>query len=89
MTLVSAQREAFDEAELKETAGKIKSKFHGLMVAGITKLKPLPVTCGEGACHTGRRSCFYRAVPLKQSGAIALEFRDADKAFDPGVTYKK
>src|ERR1700719_3141260 len=23
---------------------------------------------GAGACHTGRRSCFYRAVPLRQSG---------------------
>ena len=21
---------------------------------------------GAGACHTGRRSCFYRAVPLGQ-----------------------
>lgn len=33
---------------------------------------------GPGACHTGRRSCFYRTVPLGQSGAVALEFRDAD-----------
>jgi phosphoribosyl-AMP cyclohydrolase len=32
---------------------------------------------GPGACHTGRRSCFYRVVPLKQTGSIALEFRDA------------
>ena len=43
---------------------------------------------GAGACHTGRRSCFYRAVPLGQSGAVRLEFRDADKAFDPGKVYK-
>src|SRR3989440_5002940 len=37
------------------------------------------------ACHTGRRSCFYRAVPLgpKISGPITLEFRDAEKLFDP------
>ena len=42
---------------------------------------------GGGACHTGRRSCFYRAVPLGQSGA-RLEFRDADKAFDPAKVYK-
>ena len=27
---------------------------------------------GPGACHTGRRSCFYRAVPLRQTGAVAL-----------------
>src|SRR5437763_8628803 len=31
---------------------------------------------GAGACHTGRRSCFYRMVPLRQTGSIALEFRD-------------
>ena len=44
---------------------------------------------GEGACHTGRRSCFYRAVPLGQTGAIKLEFRDADKTFDPKAVYGK
>jgi phosphoribosyl-AMP cyclohydrolase len=43
---------------------------------------------GPGACHTGRRSCFYRAVPLGQSGAATLEFR-ADRAFDPADIYKK
>jgi phosphoribosyl-AMP cyclohydrolase len=40
------------------------------------------------ACHTGRASCFYRAVPLGQKGAVTLEFRDAGKAFDPGKVYK-
>ena len=44
---------------------------------------------GGGACHTGRRSCFYRAVPLGQSGAVALQFRDAERAFDPDAVYKK
>jgi phosphoribosyl-AMP cyclohydrolase len=42
---------------------------------------------GEGACHTGRRSCFYRAVPLGKDGAITLEFRNADKTFDPQSVY--
>jgi phosphoribosyl-AMP cyclohydrolase len=42
---------------------------------------------GPGACHTGRRSCFYRAVPLGKAGAMTLEFRDADKAFDPKSVY--
>jgi phosphoribosyl-AMP cyclohydrolase len=41
------------------------------------------------ACHTGRRSCFYRAVPLGKTGAAKLEFRDADKAFDPKAAYRK
>ena len=44
---------------------------------------------GAGACHTGRRSCFYRAVPLRQSGAVRLEFRDAEKTFNPAATYGK
>ena len=41
-----------------------------------------------GACHTGRRSCFYRAVPLGQnSGAVTLEFRD-ERVFDPKTAYR-
>ncbi len=44
---------------------------------------------GPGACHTGRRSCFYRAAPLGQKGAVKLEFRDGDKTFDPGAVYGK
>ena len=43
---------------------------------------------GEGACHTGRRSCFYRAVPLGKAGGIKLEFRDAEKRFDPSKVCK-
>jgi phosphoribosyl-AMP cyclohydrolase len=43
---------------------------------------------GEGACHTGRRSCFYRAVPLGKAGGVKLEFRDGDKTFDPAKVYK-
>jgi phosphoribosyl-AMP cyclohydrolase len=44
---------------------------------------------GAGACHTGRRSCFYRAVPLGESGAVRLEFRDGEKTFDPDAVYGK
>jgi phosphoribosyl-AMP cyclohydrolase len=43
---------------------------------------------GAGACHTGRRSCFYRAVPLGKSGAVRLEFRDGERAFDPKAVYE-
>ena len=42
---------------------------------------------GAGACHTGRRSCFYRAVPLGKSGAVTLEFRDGERTFDPDAVY--
>jgi phosphoribosyl-AMP cyclohydrolase len=39
------------------------------------------------ACHTGRRSCFYRAVPLGKPGAVTLEFRDG-QIFDPKSVYQ-
>jgi phosphoribosyl-AMP cyclohydrolase len=39
-----------------------------------------------GACHTGRRSCFYRAVPLGKPGAVTLEFR-GERVFDPKAAY--
>ncbi len=41
-----------------------------------------------GACHTGRRSCFYRAVPLGKAGAVRLEFRE-QRVFDPKMVYGK
>jgi phosphoribosyl-AMP cyclohydrolase len=43
---------------------------------------------GPGACHTGRRSCFYRAVPIGP-GSVTLEFRAAEKAFDPAQVYRE
>jgi phosphoribosyl-AMP cyclohydrolase len=44
---------------------------------------------GAGACHTGRVGCFYRAIPLKQTDfrRLILEFRDADRVFDPAEAY--
>jgi phosphoribosyl-AMP cyclohydrolase len=41
---------------------------------------------GPGACHTGRRSCFYRAVPFGKDGAT-LQFREDERAFDPDKVY--
>jgi len=38
------------------------------------------------ACHTGRRSCFYRAVSGGEGGA-RLSFVDAERLFDPKETY--
>jgi phosphoribosyl-AMP cyclohydrolase len=40
------------------------------------------------ACHTGRRSCFYRKVEADGGGA-RLAFVDADRLFDPNAIYKK
>ncbi|HWL05667.1 MAG TPA: phosphoribosyl-AMP cyclohydrolase [Xanthobacteraceae bacterium] len=43
---------------------------------------------GPGACHTGRRSCFYRSVSAGRGGGpITLAFVDADRGFDPARVY--
>ena len=39
------------------------------------------------ACHTGRRSCFYRKVEAGEGGA-RLSFVDADRLFDPAKVYR-
>jgi phosphoribosyl-AMP cyclohydrolase len=41
------------------------------------------------ACHTGRRSCFYRAVTQGGEGGAQLSFVDADRLFDPQAVYRK
>jgi phosphoribosyl-AMP cyclohydrolase len=40
------------------------------------------------ACHTGRRSCFYRAVSGGEGGA-QLTFVDAERLFDLKEIYRK
>jgi phosphoribosyl-AMP cyclohydrolase len=40
------------------------------------------------ACHTGRRSCFYRKIDAADGGA-RLSFVDADRLFDPAEVYRK
>jgi phosphoribosyl-AMP cyclohydrolase len=40
------------------------------------------------ACHTGRRSCFYRKIEAGEGGA-RLSFVDADRLFDPKAVYRK
>lgn len=46
---------------------------------------------GAGVCcHTGRRSCFYRAVPVgaPPSGGVSLRLVDDERQFDPGTVYR-
>ena len=43
---------------------------------------------GGAACHTGRRSCFYRAV-RHEGGGARLALVDSDKLFDPAKVYRK
>jgi len=40
------------------------------------------------ACHTGRKSCFYRKVE-RNGGTAQLEFVDAERLFDPKAVYRK
>jgi phosphoribosyl-AMP cyclohydrolase len=41
-----------------------------------------------GACHTGRPSCFYRAVVRSApEGPLTLAFRDDERVFDPATVY--
>ena len=42
---------------------------------------------GDASCHVGYRSCFYRAVPTGKAVAVALEFRESEKMFDPVKVY--
>jgi phosphoribosyl-AMP cyclohydrolase len=44
---------------------------------------------GAGACHTGRQTCYYRTVPLKQDDLrrLILDFKNADLVFDPNLVY--
>lgn len=44
----------------------------------------------EAACHTGRRTCFYRAVPLRVAPGegVTLSFVDAERQFDPRTVYR-
>lgn len=44
---------------------------------------------GGAACHTGRRSCFYRAVVADMAGGVALKMVDDTRLFDPAAVYGK
>lgn len=44
---------------------------------------------GDAACHTGRHSCFYRALSQGEDGAVKVSFVDADQVFDPAAVYRK
>lgn len=42
----------------------------------------------DAACHTGRRSCFYRQAAISDGKAV-LKTIDNDRAFDPAEVYGK
>lgn len=44
---------------------------------------------GAGACHTGRKTCFYRKVDFeKAKDPVTLSFTEKDLCFDPDEVYK-
>jgi len=47
------------------------------------------MTGTDASCHTGRKSCFYRAVPVgaAPSAALSLVWVDAERHFDPEAVY--
>lgn len=47
------------------------------------------MTGAEASCHTGRRTCFYRAVALGSTpdGDLALRFVETERRFDPDEIY--
>ena len=66
----------------------------------VQRVRELRVDCDQdavwlaveqvgAACHTGRKGCFYRRVPLgaPPSPQLALEFVDAARVFDPAAVY--
>ena len=43
---------------------------------------------GKASCHVGYRSCFYRAIDVKEKKSpIKLDFMEQDKIFDPKEVY--
>ncbi len=54
-------------------------------------LLKIEMTGVEACCHTGRKSCFYRAVPVGEAIAasgVALRMVDAERQFDPETVYR-
>jgi phosphoribosyl-AMP cyclohydrolase len=43
----------------------------------------------EACCHTGRKSCFYRVVPISKGAeaGVSLTFVETERLFDPEEVY--
>ena len=56
-----------------------------------TVLLRIEMTGVEACCHTGRKSCFYRAVPVGEpigKNGVALHIVDTERHFDPETVYR-
>lgn len=56
-----------------------------------TLLMKVRIDGPQAACHTGRRSCFYRAVSLDTPAGknTALHFVESDPVFNPDKVYSR
>jgi phosphoribosyl-AMP cyclohydrolase len=45
---------------------------------------------GAAACHSGRKSCFYRSIPLGEmpSPGLKMKLTEAELTFDPAAVYR-
>jgi phosphoribosyl-AMP cyclohydrolase len=70
-----------------ETSGNLQT-VHEVRTDCDQDVVWLKVSVGghDAACHTGRRSCFYRTVDTKDHEAV-LEIADNQRHFDPEAVY--
>jgi phosphoribosyl-AMP cyclohydrolase len=68
-----------------EVSGEVQQVLEILIDCDLDALLVKVRTNATGAaCHTGRRSCFYRRIN-PESGK--LEFVDSERLFDPAIVY--
>ncbi|UVC11126.1 phosphoribosyl-AMP cyclohydrolase [Rhizobium sp. TH2] len=71
-----------------ETSGNLQTVTEILVDCDQDALLVKVTVGGHAAtCHTGRRSCFYRAVQV-ENGAAQLKPVDEHRHFDPAEVYK-
>ena len=71
-----------------ETSGNLQTVTEILVDCDQDALLVKVTVGGHAAtCHTGRRSCFYRAVQV-ENGATQLKPVDVHRHFDPAEVYK-
>lgn len=72
-----------------ETSGEIQKLVEMRVDCDQDALLLLVERTGRGAaCHTGRRTCFYRRVTA-DGGAVSLVDTGEPKLFDPDVVYNR